>query len=332
MTLSKLAKLANVSVSVASKAFAGKDDVSDEMRERVFRTAKENGCFYQFYKAPYNHRVIAILIPESISEFYIRYVEGLKRLIEARNYTMLLSISNFDDAHQKELIRYYVEYCRADALIAVSDAEFPKDAQTVCLSITMDDSVKKAKSGAGITVDGKFQEGVDELLGYLERKGCRKIAYIGEKLTSGKGNMIRRLMQARGLEVRDEWFYTARGRFADAGMEGIRQLLTLDELPDAVLCAYGYITQGALRALREAGIAVPERMSLVSLGNDPDPIDTETDVTYLESDVEEICRMAMEAIYERLETGGGNSPERLRFSFRIHEGETVADRNQKERG
>ena len=36
MTLSKLAKLANVSVSVVSKAFSGRDDVSEEMRERVF--------------------------------------------------------------------------------------------------------------------------------------------------------------------------------------------------------------------------------------------------------------------------------------------------------
>ena len=51
MTLSKLAQLANVSVSVVSKAFSGKDGVSDSMREHVFAVAKEHGCFEQFYHA-----------------------------------------------------------------------------------------------------------------------------------------------------------------------------------------------------------------------------------------------------------------------------------------
>ena len=45
MTLSKLAKLANVSVSVVSKAFSGREDVSAAMREHVFAVAREHGCF-----------------------------------------------------------------------------------------------------------------------------------------------------------------------------------------------------------------------------------------------------------------------------------------------
>ena len=60
MTLSKLAALANVSVSVVSKAFSGRADVSDSMREHVFAVAKENGCFEQFYHARYDKPVIAV--------------------------------------------------------------------------------------------------------------------------------------------------------------------------------------------------------------------------------------------------------------------------------
>ena len=66
MTLSKLAQLANVSVAVVSKAFAGKDGVSEAMREHVFAVAKEHGCFQQFYHARYDKPVIAVIIPEAI--------------------------------------------------------------------------------------------------------------------------------------------------------------------------------------------------------------------------------------------------------------------------
>ena len=40
MTLSKLAQLANVSVAVVSKAFSGREDVSEAMREHVFAVAE----------------------------------------------------------------------------------------------------------------------------------------------------------------------------------------------------------------------------------------------------------------------------------------------------
>ena len=69
MTLSELARLANVSVSVASKAFSGRGDVSEAMKDHVFEVAKKYGCFHQFYNVPYDHRVVALIIPEAISEY-----------------------------------------------------------------------------------------------------------------------------------------------------------------------------------------------------------------------------------------------------------------------
>ncbi len=45
LTLTKLAKLANVSVSTASKAFSMSSEVNEQTREEIFRIAKEHGCF-----------------------------------------------------------------------------------------------------------------------------------------------------------------------------------------------------------------------------------------------------------------------------------------------
>ena len=64
MTLSKLAKLAHVSVSTASKAFSESPDISSETREMIFSIAKAQGCFKKFYNAKYPKLVIAVIAPE----------------------------------------------------------------------------------------------------------------------------------------------------------------------------------------------------------------------------------------------------------------------------
>ena len=48
MTLTKIAQLAHVSVSTASKAFSMSNDVNEQTREKIFAIAKENGCFKKY--------------------------------------------------------------------------------------------------------------------------------------------------------------------------------------------------------------------------------------------------------------------------------------------
>ena len=70
ITLSKIAKLAHVSVSTASKAFSMSNEVNPETREMIFKIAKEYGCFKKFYNAKYPKLVFAIICPEFKSRFY----------------------------------------------------------------------------------------------------------------------------------------------------------------------------------------------------------------------------------------------------------------------
>ena len=68
MTLSRLAKLANVAVSTASKAFSMSSDINEQTREEIFRVAKENGCFKKFFNAKYPKFTVALICPEVHSQ------------------------------------------------------------------------------------------------------------------------------------------------------------------------------------------------------------------------------------------------------------------------
>lgn len=92
MTLTKLAKLANVSVSTASKAFSMSCEVNDETRDLIFRVAKEQGCFKKFFNAKYPKPVVAVRCPELHSQAYAMQVRYLKDELEARDCTVCVDL------------------------------------------------------------------------------------------------------------------------------------------------------------------------------------------------------------------------------------------------
>ena len=70
ITLSKIAKLAHVSVSTVSKAFSGSSEVNEQTRNLIFEIAKQNNCFKKYYNTKYPRYVIAVISPEFKSSFY----------------------------------------------------------------------------------------------------------------------------------------------------------------------------------------------------------------------------------------------------------------------
>ena len=78
ITLSRIAKLAHVSVSTVSKAFSMSPEVSEQTREMIFDIAKDHGCFKKYYKAKYPKHVIAVLCPEFKSRLYSQALSNLQ--------------------------------------------------------------------------------------------------------------------------------------------------------------------------------------------------------------------------------------------------------------
>ena len=323
MTLSKLAKLANVSVSVVSKAFSGKGEVSEELREHVFAVAREHGCFQQFYHVPYDRPVIAVIIPEAISQAYIRYVEALKQKIQESGCTMLLSISNFDPDLCSDLIRYYTTHSKVDGLIVVDSRiiEFPPlgSTATVILGATESDLPQ------GVFISSSFEDGVSELLHTLYVRGHRRIAFVGDQLTVSKGERIQKQLREFGITPSPSFFINSHERFEAAGIDGVERLWTLDEKPTAIIGSYGYVTKGILSQLTARGIRVPHDVSVVSLNGDPPPLHDTLDVTTVLTRTEHICSLAMETLLERIKTNTPNTRLHIKVPAIVHHGNTVCD-------
>ena len=101
MNLSKLAQMANVSVSTVSKAFSDSHEISRQTKEMIFDVAKKYGCFDKYYKPVYTKKVIAVICPEMLGIHYTQMATFLSREISMRNGTMLLSVDEFSSEKNK---------------------------------------------------------------------------------------------------------------------------------------------------------------------------------------------------------------------------------------
>ena len=306
MALSKLAQLANVSVSVVSKAFSGREDVSESMREHVFAVAREHGCFNQFYHARYDQPVIAVIIPEAISKYYIHVIETLKKDIEENGYTMLLSISNFDNSMKDELVRYYTEHSKVDGLILI-DSHFNITNKCKTALVSVNQSKKPNEYGSEVYLEKST--GISDALDYLISQGHKRIAFIGEAYTVSKQKKVVARLSELGIEVDERLFYTSRSRFEDAGKDGVRNLFSgRFAPPTAIFGAYGYITQGILSELEAMGLDVPNDVSVISMDSDPYPLHQTLDIACIPSDIERMCAQAMKILCDRVGKSSPNIP------------------------
>ena len=131
MTLREIAKMANVSLSTASKAFNDAPDVSEETRQEIFRVAKQYGCFGKYYKGKYNKKILAMICPELRSEYYATFVERMKEKIEQEGGIFLLSADGFTPEKQREMVEYYASYLKVDGVFVISMKEAPKEGYDV---------------------------------------------------------------------------------------------------------------------------------------------------------------------------------------------------------
>ena len=119
ITLSKIAKLAHVSVSTVSKAFSMSKEVNPETREIIFQIAREHHCFKKYYNAKYPKLVIAVICPEFDSLYYAKWLAEIQRYAGKFNCEICVASTNFNKETEQEIIEYYSNYTAVDGIIII---------------------------------------------------------------------------------------------------------------------------------------------------------------------------------------------------------------------
>ena len=285
MTQRELAKLANVSFSTVSKAFNNSDDISDETKNHIFKIAKQYGCYSEFFKGKYHKKIIAIICPEIVSSYYAEFIKCFQTLIEKEGNIPIVSSDNFDKNTSDELIEYYASYMKVDGIIAFGlKSALKKGYTTPTVSVLSD------ISSFVDTVEVDFKSAVFDAVKLLNDYGHKKIAFLGEKLTTAKAELYKKAMKNIGNGNIN--IIESEHRFEAAGEDGVRRILTMGNSFTALICAYDNIAFGAIKELKKAGLRVPNDVSVIGMDNINIGKYADTSLTTIDSNPEEVCAAA----------------------------------------
>ncbi len=297
MTLEKIAELAEVSIGTVSKAFSGSKEISIKTKNKIYNIAKENNVFEKYYKIKREKKLIAVICPEIISEYYTEIVTLIEKELFKYGMIMTLSFSSFSSKKESELISYFISTKCVDGIIVVaaqSQIKFNSDMPIVAVNTRRNISEVDC-------INAAYKNTIIETIKYLKDLGHKNIAFVGETYTKRRQSFFNNALNVNGLRVNNDWIFTEKSRFQKAGIDAMEKILKLKEKPTAIFCAYDNIALGVIQTAHANGFRVPEDFSVVGVNDIPISSYYNVSLTTLKSNNDKICELAVDLMRKKLD-------------------------------
>ena len=264
ITLTKIAKLANVSVSTASKAFSMSPDISEETRANIFKIAKEHGVFKKFYNAKYPRLVIAIVCPEFNNDLYANMLSDLQTRLEERECDVCVAATHFSEEREREILAYYSKYTEVDAILTIHKSTRIEDNFVIpCVDI-----FPRFRDPNCPTIISN-QAGMKAAIEHFKEKNVESIGFITESRLLGKLHKFKGFMNEIYGGYDDDYIVLINDLFEKGGYYAAEELVQRKKVPKVLFCETDSLAMGAMRALMERGYKIPDDIAIVGFNNSP---------------------------------------------------------------
>lgn len=282
-TIRDLAKKANVSITTVSKILNNDPHfkVKDETRELVISIAKELK-YKSKSKVSINNNYIAVIQwytheKELEDTFYLNIRNNIEESLNNIQYNYDVIFAN-DDTHNNMLSKYNGIIC----IGKYSTKEIAKY-RKITNNIVLVDMELSHIIVSSIVLD--FKNAMYDALNFLLSKGHNSIGFLaGNEYTSD--NILitdpRKkyfLFLAKSLNINYK-NYVVDGNFTiESGYEMMSKLINTNKLPSAIICASDSIAIGAIKAIKQHKLRIPEDISIIGFNNDKDSIKCDPPLT-----------------------------------------------------
>jgi len=269
VTIKDVARQAGVSVGTASQALRGSPAVREATRRRVLVVAKrlryQPSALARGLVTRRTHTV-GLLISDIANPFFIRAVRAVEDVAQENGYNVILCNTDEDPAKETQYLRVLMEK-RVDGIILATTGASRRAVREIRwrrIPLVLFDRELPGVATNVVKVDGIL--GGRLATQHLLDLGHRRIGIIHgpRDRSTGAERLEGYLAALRVANVRPAAELIHEGNFKqDSGHRLTRALLEMSRPPTALFCTNNLMTVGALRALREANVRIPDDLSLV---------------------------------------------------------------------
>ena len=274
--LADIGERLGVSTVTVSKALSGQKGVSEELRRRIIRLAKEMGYVKsmpedkQEVKTSYTIGVVVAerYLQENQSFYWILYQEISKRAIGKNCFPMLEVISR--EAEDNREFPKVITEKKVDGLLILGAFSMEyvnhlfSDTGLPMLNLDTTNGWERCDCVVSNNLMGGYR-----MTNYLFELGHKRIGFVGTRLSTSSIDdrylgFLKSLME-HGVERRDDWIIDDRS--LDDGKIDRTKFVLPKDMPTAFFCNCDLSAALLITKLEDSGYRVPEDVSVVGFDN-----------------------------------------------------------------
>ncbi|MEC0123483.1 LacI family DNA-binding transcriptional regulator [Paenibacillus pabuli] len=303
-TIIDISHVSGVSKSTVSRVLNDHPHVSIESRQKVQKAIQELGYVrnthgIQFRLQATNH--IGVLVPDVEHPYFSKLVSTLSQSLGSIGYQLVIYQTQLSREYEKEVYARLLRREMDAVIIAhsqLSEREI-KECIGSCTAIICNEAM-----------DGEFldvfrldeEDAVFQATSYLLSRGRRYLFFCMDHLTPLQEKRWSGFQQAHqqfGLSCSESQCYRGVVTMEDGYALG-EQLFTSDQVPDGMITGSDFVATGLLRAAKQRGIGVPDKMSVIGFDNHPVGCMTTPELTTLTNCIPDMVQDVTQCLTQRL--------------------------------
>jgi LacI family transcriptional regulator len=269
MNINEIAKRAGVSTATVSRTINGSGKVSPKTAEKVLQIVNSMGYHPSSYArtlASGRSHVIGLIISDIVNPFFPELVGSFEEIALENGLEVIVANTGYDAERMSRSARRMIERKAEGVAVMTSEMEegFIAQLKTQRIPMVFLDTGQVGLRTSNIEI--KYESGINEAVAHLVHLGHKRIGFISGPLQYASA-LVRQAAFLKCLDeynlLRDEDLLQVGNFKIDGGEAAMKRLLHLEKRPTAVMASNDLTAIGAMRAAVQAGLRVPEDISII---------------------------------------------------------------------
>lgn len=261
VTIKDVARRANVSIATVSRVLNHKSNVSEDAVEAVNQAIKELGYSPNFLgrdlRKSETRRILAI-VASTEQSFYSEVIRGMEETAMSKGYDVLIATTRDDPKHEMHLLGMLFSHS-VDGAVLLGPKLDAKTISGLAENHNLAMCLERLEGCKALTVTINNVQAGRDAVNYLINKGRRRIGLIttNQRAQSSIDREIgyKQALEENGIPFDPSLIYY--GTYAaESGTRGCKELMSLENKPDAIFAISDMLAIGAMNYALSAGIEI----------------------------------------------------------------------------
>ncbi len=315
-TIKTISHAMGISVSTVSKALNGYSDISEETRNRVVAVASEMGYIPNMMArnlVKQVSNVVGVIIPDIETSIYGEIFKSIQVASRANDINLFLCDCNRDLALEREYVRSILESQAKGLIIAPCTSKIGHIKDMVADRLPVVYVGGKVEDEQETFVSSDNASGARFAVEYLVDLGHTNIMMLNDTQTSvscsKRVSGYEQTMREHGLQPHVLLSRNENLSAMECGYQLTKKILQDPHRPTALFAVKDTVAIGALQALNEAGVRVPQDMSVVGYDDIAMSSLPMINLTTIAQPKKEMGERSMQLLLNCVESGRPDIPE-----------------------